>query len=925
MNNIKREFLQSDINKLLPIQLLRSSYGLSEVNPQGPASNSEDFVQKKSLTIQFPINSSSIALLVDKSVSPISIVEVRSCPPGMTDVTLSIENSRSYWVYIISKEFKDGYIGGDYVVGSDETTGDRFEASYDTVPQSIDLGVRDRLEQAVSEEEWYAAWDNQLYDGPLIWVPPTTLEGIEGEAGWLIHKHEILGTIDNILKNNDLSSFNITPDPGKSQKAKTIKLIKAMDDIAEFLQDKVGYYNRILGPDQFKNLIPVFEFLNSVLPGHDNYNQVSTIGESSQTGCNYSSYYNHYIAVTNGSLADVVDFSSVMADYVDGRIFHSNVNTRREGAKSTNAKVSAPAPTAHDPQSSYGSEEYGWARGYVSLDGLPVTADLTDGIVQSNADKFSADFRSQYLGSINEKNELLQGEFELKIYDYTNDSATEQADWWNFYQTYASNKYESIKSWLESQITDTTQSLVLAGDSVYQGYRGIEFDILTSTTEEVFYETTVGYNELPQSRPQWFDLTFTSRTTTPPIRLYTYNPDELWNRLTGNIDGVTWLGTTRDTWNYEYALSNLDIDGRANPGLFTPPGLPQEASVPIVEYINENIDRIYTPILETGFTTVVSTGYSTQVVYSTGDTIDNQGIVVQYTAQLGILQNIGYLKKLLRDIDGNMWSTVNNTNSLILQSVIDLKNSIQTSKETNTITNITKSLVNLNNLDISYKMLLDASGNTVDSQWNALSNTKVTDVGNGIISINLNGDEFKSIGKYAISISPRQIRARVTDKSVNGEYIVVGEDLNQYQVRNSFYGWNAQIYTLEGDKIGGQKVVVGSSFEDASSAQSITSGQYLKISPIYDGTQSLSDRAYVDLWSNDFIPVMVDVDIVEHNNLTLSYSMYSKKELNTDTGLCVIYDHLGRPWKELSFGKYSNTGTNGNIIEYRTPEEHPEY
>jgi len=65
--------------------------------------------------------------------------------------------------------------------------------------------------------------------------------------------------------------------------------------------------------------------------------------------------------------------------------------------------------------------------------------------------------------------------------------------------------------------------------------------------------------------------------------------------------------------------------------------------------------------------------------------------------------------------------------------------------------------------------------------------------------------------------------------------------------------------------------------------------------------------------------MMIEVDIVEHNATTLSYSLYGPKEFNTNTGMCTLWDYAGNVYKQLSLGRYSNNETNGNIIEYRTP------
>jgi len=110
-------------------------------------------------------------------------------------------------------------------------------------------------------------------------------------------------------------------------------------------------------------------------------------------------------------------------------------------------------------------------------------------------------------------------------------------------------------------------------------------------------------------------------------------------------------------------------------------------------------------------------------------------------------------------------------------------------------------------------------------------------------------------------------------------------------------------------KLGDPKVVVGSYYKD--------SEQRLQVSPNIEGQINSGSKIY--LWSSSFVPVMVEVDIVEHNSLTLSYADYGKKELNTATGLCTIYDHNGNIYKQFSYGKILNQSTGFDLIEYRDP------
>ena len=187
---------------------------------------------------------------------------------------------------------------------------------------------------------------------------------------------------------------------------------------------------------------------------------------------------------------------------------------------------------------------------------------------------------------------------------------------------------------------------------------------------------------------------------------------------------------------------------------------------------------------------------------------------------------------------------------------------------------------------------------------------KLKDNNNSII-VDLNDAEFNNVGKYTILIQPEKLVFDVL--RVEGDFAIIYDKLNESRSPNAYYGYNAQLYTPEGEIQGGQKIVIQSKWS--------ASEQWIKLTPLIESADNLSKDLKIEMWSNEFIPVMLEVDIVEHNALTLSYAAYAKKELNTTTGLCVIYDHNGNVYKELSFGKHSNPATGGAIVEYRTPTD----
>lgn len=262
------------------------------------------------------------------------------------------------------------------------------------------------------------------------------------------------------------------------------------------------------------------------------------------------------------------------------------------------------------------------------------------------------------------------------------------------------------------------------------------------------------------------------------------------------------------------------------------------------------------------------------------------------------LQNIRFLRHMLEAINDNVWISVNHINSIVISELMEATSLIREQGVTYNITNTTKS-TNIGVPSVRYTKL--------DSpQWNSLP-TELISLDDGIVVLNLNTAQFSNAGKYAISISPQNLN--VGYEIING-LVRVREDLNQQAQRseNYFVGWNIQFTDLEGNNLGDSRVIVGSMFN--------ANEQNLKVSPSLRGVEPIG-RAII--WSSSFEPVLIDLDIVEHNNLTLSYSMYARREFNRDTGLVTLYDYNGNVYKRLSYGQTANEENAGQIIDYRDP------
>lgn len=766
--NIKREFLYNE-QKLLPLTLIKTNYGISPSNPSGTFE--EDQTNTIDVDIDFPVDSSSIVMLIDKEQSPPKIVEVRSAPPGSSKVTLTIGDRTKYWVYVVSKEYNDGYIGGDYIVGSDVVTGDRFEFSYEDAPQQIDLTVDGRLTKSIDETD-LTQWYNYsgYYNGPLVWYYPSTVNGspIGNENFWMIVRQEILSQIDNIIKQNDLNTFSVT------RKDDVVKVHRILDDLAEFMQDRKAEYDAILG-DNAHRISDIWNFINAKIPG---------FGVSDNPNENYYLTYGEKIS-------DLIDELGVYADHIRMDRLDSSTyplaDTAGQYVAATNQGLSHPLQYQEDSDTPrtvtynllgltdstrfkglYGGgkearatisgiwEGINWSRG---------TRGGSNGVYDERFRPAWNKFRSNKTKHIKDINNKLFNDYAYPIYVFNGDAQTVNNTWWEQISEISKGNWADITIWLDEKKQENLTNMAIVGDSVF-------------------------------------------------------------------VSGSSSADTT----------SNVDMD-------------------------------------------------------------------TQFTAQLALLQNIRYLKNQLASVDENLWTTMNSTSALMLASVLDISNKLEENKETNTIVNITSSKPLIGNIEILWKRLTGEP-----SGWNTLQQS-ISDIGEDTILINASIPDFERIGKYVVIVRPT--RHKVNILSNTGEYVIIRDDLNAYQSPNYFYGWNAQLYTPQGDIFGGQKVIVESKWR--------SSDQYLKLTPLHSGSTEIDVNSKIELWSNDFIPITIDLDVVEHNSLTLSYSLYGKKEMNSDTGLCIIYDHNGNVYKQLSFGKYSNAQTGNAIIEYRTPEKNPKY
>jgi len=170
----KFEFLYSDEQKFVPVHLNRLNYGYAPLG--GLLDFAEEIVQPKQFTFIFPQNrdkSGYVVFLIDRTGANglEEMVGIQILLPGETQVTLitpeTTETNKEYYIYIMSKDFEDGYVSINNKVTVQISENAKIFATTETVNFDVDGGLIESTEQS-DINEWYNYQGSYIND-TLIW------------------------------------------------------------------------------------------------------------------------------------------------------------------------------------------------------------------------------------------------------------------------------------------------------------------------------------------------------------------------------------------------------------------------------------------------------------------------------------------------------------------------------------------------------------------------------------------------------------------------------------------------------------------------------------------------------------------------------------------------------------------------------------
>lgn len=929
MNNLKREFLYSDTNKYLPIQLIRTVNAVNELDVD--VRSEIELATYSTLTIRVPYDSSCMGFLIEEGTS--NIVEISIAPPGESSLKFDIasDDGRSFNIYIISKEYKDGWISDtDNIV--DDLSSDRKSINYNPLPTIINLTAEGRMTLSFDENDltqWYNFQGHYDKDDLIWWIDPI-LDGLDpdDEIAWrtLLYKKEIIGYLKELFKSLDLDRRFTDFD-----KQQIVKAFNCSTLIKQFIiKQKLNPPQNIsdqLDEDIWNPLISSLEnhIVNDWEELDNNLHEyVALVSAFFDIGCAWR--WNHHQGTESNfvhhanywyDMIPVIDAVENRGDhpYFSGKIYiplyhlDSNLfgqmksqilkirNNNRPG------KYSDGSTWDHIFYYSDGGGPSGgrmWNETYVRT--------LGNELWRTQGDYFHGGGKASHISPVPKDiliGEKYQERFSRANFDNRTSDGTDAIAWWAQIRNISQLFCQDVWNWIEDKEEEINAEILALRASIVQSDNGETPENGEPSPQPFIYANYFPYNYfLMESTPQ------------PPTELDNI-PFLHWDMLFRYVRNmvIQWKNQNRNPM-------ELSLD----------PNQPPPVIIPIAEYwptfvawynselpteIDGTIDVAGTSIGDLSDVTITDPTEGDLITWDdelgqwvniredgTSTPINPARTRTTGVAHEATLQNIRFLKNMLTAINENTWSTVTNSNSLIINKILTMeKDSTRKMNKTNML-NITSSYIDSSDIEVKYGRV--SGGNII---LNDIQEELIKVLPDGLILVNLNGEEFRNTGKYIVYVKPRKLMFNVESISDNILRVRTDEtELDAYQDKNYFAGWNIQLLTPEGEKLGDQRIIIGSSH---------STGRYLfKISPSLSEDKS---NVRAEVWSNVFIPVVVDLDIVEHNALTLSYASYGKKEVNTNTGLCVIYDHLGNVYKRFSYGTYSDETTNGDIIEYRKP------
>lgn len=222
----------------------------------------------------------------------------------------------------------------------------------------------------------------------------------------------------------------------------------------------------------------------------------------------------------------------------------------------------------------------------------------------------------------------------------------------------------------------------------------------------------------------------------------------------------------------------------------------------------------------------------------------------------------------------------------------------------------------------------------------------------GLFNLKLPLDKFSKKGLYTIYIRPREIDANIIDigtlaayGDVRGVVFNVGGNLSGLDNANSLIGYRIEYYGDNDKKNGDFKIITSSNraelikgiidntYEKNNGYRFTMGGKQLfcTVTPSLAPTFKPNTLPYigstgekVKLVNTKFNPVMIELELVEHDEETITYMLEGNQLIDKDKSLITIFNKKGEIYHQSEFGAYKD-GYGNPLYEFKKVKDNVDF
>lgn len=223
----------------------------------------------------------------------------------------------------------------------------------------------------------------------------------------------------------------------------------------------------------------------------------------------------------------------------------------------------------------------------------------------------------------------------------------------------------------------------------------------------------------------------------------------------------------------------------------------------------------------------------------------------------------------------------------------------------------------------------------------------------GLFNLKLSLEQFGKKGIYTIYIRPKEIECQIYDIATLAVYTDVrgvvfsslDENLKNFKTANSLVGYRVEYLNDEGKKTGDFKIITSSNLSEpipyalnnpnergARYRYTMTGTMlFCTVTPSLAPTFKANDLPIigssgqrVKLVNTKFNPIMIELELVEHDAETLSYMLEGNQIIDKDRALITTFNNKGEIYHQSEYGTYKDEYGNP-LYEFKKNKDNIDY